>query len=301
MRGIFHLTLSTLIGLLIFWPFLAFSQNGFLPSFLSLLLIITIMWGSLVPDIDTTGHSMIFYDYPYVASFFRYAIYKPLTFVFKENKHRGFMHSLEGALLTDLLFSGYIILGILGLFSIDLLIPTFTTSLFNSFASIEKMKIDFFYIVAALIIVNLGLFTGIVLHLFEDSLTVSGINWKWRGINNWHISGGLRVGNIYENVEFSILLTEAGIFFLIQYAYIHYIIFIIIFIPIELFIIILSSVLFQKNQFLDIMKIIFGADVNEFDANTRQIAQEKVNKIKLANGKFLNVERIRIVRGLHIP
>ena len=49
------------------------------------------------------------------------------------------------------------------------------------------------------------------------------------------------------------------------------------------------------------MKIIFGADINKFDANTRQIAQENVKKVKLANGKFINVDRNRVVRGLHIP
>ena len=37
------------------------------------------------------------------------------------------------------------------------------------------------------------------------------------------------------------------------------------------------------------------------EANTRKLAQERVKKIKLASGKFINVEKNRVVRGLKIP
>ena len=100
MRGTYHLSLSLVIGLAIFFPLISLGTEGLLPTFLSLLFILTILWGSLVPDVDTSGHSKIFYNYPTVANFFKFGIYKPLATILKEEKHRGFMHSLEGAILT---------------------------------------------------------------------------------------------------------------------------------------------------------------------------------------------------------
>jgi hypothetical protein len=93
MRGEYHLSLSLVIGLGIFFPIISLGTDSILPTFMSLIFILTIGWGSLVPDVDTSGHSKIFYEYPTVAKFFRYGIFKPLSIIFKEEKHRGFMHS----------------------------------------------------------------------------------------------------------------------------------------------------------------------------------------------------------------
>ncbi|OLS16530.1 MAG: hypothetical protein HeimC3_53720 [Candidatus Heimdallarchaeota archaeon LC_3] len=301
MRGTYHLTLSLVIGLTIYFPFMSIFSDGILSTFLSLMLILTIAWGSLIPDVDYKGHSKIFKEYPTVGNFFKYGIYKPLTIVLKEEKHRGFMHSIEGALLTVIMFLVYMLLGFIGVGIVYLVFPSIVYSILSSFESIEKMEIDVFYGIAAIITASLGLFTGIILHIFEDSLTVSGIDWRWFGENKWHRKGNVTVGGIHENTVAIGLMAEGALILFIQYSFRTDLL-------IQLLLTIIGIVLIAGTGFFTqtstagrLLLTVQGEDKKEIDVKTRDRAKENALKIILEKGLTITTDKNRIKRGLKIP
>ncbi|OLS21440.1 MAG: hypothetical protein HeimC3_35730 [Candidatus Heimdallarchaeota archaeon LC_3] len=300
LRGIYHLSLSLVIGLAIFFPLISLGTEGLLPTFLSLLFLLTILWGSLVPDVDTSGHSKIFYDYPTVAKFFKFGIYTPLAIILKEEKHRGFMHSLEGAILTVGLFLGYILIGLTGVGVVLIIYPPIIESLLTSFGNVERMVIDIYYILVALFIVGLGLFIGIILHLFEDSLTVSGIEWRWYGENKWYRKGNVRVGGIHETAVFGILFTEGGILVILQYSYNGDLVIQSILAMIGLTTIVGTWILAQTAIFGKLLTTLQGDDIKEIDAKSRERAKENQIKVTLEKGLTIVTDKNRIKRGLGI-
>jgi membrane-bound metal-dependent hydrolase YbcI (DUF457 family) len=126
--------------------------------------IFAVLVGSILPDTDCGGNATIYYRFPEIDRFMKKVVGKFLiysfNFLISKNKlkteyevrdeHRGLLHSPIGVLLTSLI----------------LVLPILIFSLiFNLFNLI------------ILVVIFFGLLLGQLLHLLEDSCTVSGINW----------------------------------------------------------------------------------------------------------------------------
>jgi membrane-bound metal-dependent hydrolase YbcI (DUF457 family) len=126
--------------------------------------MISILIGSLLPDTDCGGKATIYYRFPEIDNFMRKIVGKSTIFMFKhliskkkitieydvKDEHRGIMHSPIGVLLGSLM----------------LVIPIILFGfIFNLLNWIVILTIFF------------GLLIGQLLHLIEDSCTLSGINW----------------------------------------------------------------------------------------------------------------------------
>jgi len=163
MLGRHHISISiaTIIPFLI--PILLINNSEILPYALTFLFAVFI--GSLTPDADCQGKPSLYYKAPIV-----YKVMIPLTkfviwsfhqFHFKERfnmayevnqEHRGIMHAPLGIVLSSVLLT---------------LLLTIVLLIFGMFG--------FLFV----LIIFLGLLIGQFLHILEDSMTVSGINWKF--------------------------------------------------------------------------------------------------------------------------
>ena len=134
----------------------------------SLYVIVSVSIGALLPDADSGGKAKLYYDYKLV-HYLMIPIYEIIVLLFNNQKikeklkvgyvvgkrHRGILHSPIGVLLSSLILTM--------IFSIVYVL----TSIYLTY------NVDFLIIV----LVFLGLFLGQIMHLVEDSFTVSGINW----------------------------------------------------------------------------------------------------------------------------
>ena len=159
------ITLATLFPLII--PIVFLSKETLL--LYSIAFLIAAIIGSLTPDADCGGKSKLYYDF-WIISQLMYPIMKLTVWVFKLSKvkskisakfqgaqdvnyeHRGIMHSPIGILISSFLL-------------------TLILSIFMAFIG----SLNFIFI----FVIFLGLIIGQILHLLEDSCTVSGINWKF--------------------------------------------------------------------------------------------------------------------------
>jgi len=126
--------------------------------------MIAVLIGSLLPDADCGGKATLYYRFPAVDMFMKKVVGKSVIFAFNiliskkkiktehsvGDEHRGVIHSPVGILLSSLM----------------LMIPLLIFGLVFSFFNWMIMLSIFF-----------GLLIGQLLHLFEDSCTISGINW----------------------------------------------------------------------------------------------------------------------------
>ena len=127
-------------------------------------LLVSVLIGSLLPDADCGGKATLYYRYPMIDGFIKKVVGKSIIFVFNtlvskkkiktehevKDEHRGIMHSPVGALLSSLMLM------------LPVVIFALVFGLFN------------FMVILAIFF---GLIIGQLLHLFEDSCTISGINW----------------------------------------------------------------------------------------------------------------------------
>jgi len=182
-KGVHHLLLTSATGGLALVPLSPLIPSGWLPP-LALGLII----GSLAPDADAADAAILHPGLPgrgtrargfsrWILPFFgyliRYLVYYPVWAVLRllfgrrcSLAHRGLLHSLLGAALTALLTSAYVALLLLftGGAACDLLLP------FGS-----------------------ALLAGSLLHLVEDSSTVTGIRWAYPWSERT-VHGSIRTG-----------------------------------------------------------------------------------------------------------
>ena len=299
MRGEYHLTLSLLIGWTLYYPFLSLGTHRLLPLIVSLLLLLFLSIGSLVPDVDASD-SKLFYEYPTAGHIFKYGIYYPLSFFFKERKHRGFMHSLEGAFLTTLIFMSYVfVISVFGLLALLLFLPTIESSFLNSIQSIELVPIDIVYGCSVGMAIGLGLFTGILLHIFEDSLTISGVNWKWSGTSNWYRNGNIRVGGTFETGIYTVFFAESGLCFIYEYITPD--------ILVQtlrgsgaLVLVLLTGFFSQTPYFTQLMTSFSKTDIQERDITIRNKAKDTKKEIILGKDLVIYADEGRITRGLEI-
>ena len=197
MKGVHHLLLTTATGGFATLALLPLIPPAWLPP-LALGLVI----GSLAPDADTAGAAILHPGLPgrgtgargfsrWVLPFFgyliRHLVYYPVWMVLRllfgrrcSLEHRGLLHSLLGVTITVLLTSAY-----LALF------------LFFSGGTAYSLLVPF----------GLALLAGAILHLVEDSTTVSGIRWAypWSGHT---VHGSIRTGTWdLRPLAFLVLLT----------------------------------------------------------------------------------------------
>ncbi len=144
-------------------------------------LLIAVLIGSLLPDADCGGKATIYYRFPIVDTFMKKFVGKSIIFIFNhliskkkiktehdvKDEHRGIMHSPIGVLLSSFLLTTplFIFALVFGLFNFMVLLMIFV-----------------------------GLIVGQLLHLFQDSCTVSGINWGFP-FNTIEMKGSIRTFN----------------------------------------------------------------------------------------------------------
>jgi len=143
-----------------------------------LLFIMGVLIGSLVPDVDATDARIFHGYYEYVGLFFKYLIYKPIAFLTGERGHRKIMHRLKGMVLTIAMLTLYFIV----------IIAVYWGYTGRGVSLGRVLVIGVFFI---------GLCTGYCLHLFEDTHTVSGIQWTENGRT---VKGPIRTGTRQEDV-----------------------------------------------------------------------------------------------------
>ncbi|MDA3836858.1 MAG: metal-dependent hydrolase [Nanoarchaeota archaeon] len=167
--------------------------------------VITIMAsvfvGSLIPDSDCGGRATIYYKFPLVHKFMDKVVGKLIVFSFNNliskkkisvehkvgDEHRGIIHSPIGVLLTSIMIS------------LPIIIVTLILRIFY-----WKIQLAIF----------LGLIAGQLLHLLEDSCTISGINWAFP-FGNRPLKG--KIHTFFKNPELRDIrpLFFAGIFHLL--------------------------------------------------------------------------------------
>jgi len=118
----------------------------------SIIFAVILVFGAILPDVDSPTS--------FVNKNYLFGIGKGIA-LFSE--HRGFFHSVFGALIF---------------FTLGLIIIFF-------------LKVSIIFAIA--------LALGYLLHLAADSLTVSGIKWFWK---SGHIKGPIRTGSIFEQLFF---------------------------------------------------------------------------------------------------
>lgn len=174
MLGRHHVTIS-LATILPFLIPLIFLENN-IHLIYSIGFLIAVLIGSLIPDSDCGGKAKIYYDFPIVHKLM-IPINKLVIFIFRipklktkikggyevKEEHRGIMHSPSGIIISSLILA--------------------------LFLSIFLIVIGFFNLIF-LLVVLFGLLFGQLLHLLEDSCTISGIRWKFP------FSEGIIKGNI---------------------------------------------------------------------------------------------------------
>jgi len=167
MMFITHLALSLAIFYLLAYLHL------FQPS---IILMMILAMASLLPDIDHPG------SYISNANSFTKFVSLTLTKDTKLVQHRGFFHSIYGAILVTIIAS------IIFIF-------------FNPFQGFSPLLLILIF------------FMGYIFHLIGDSLTKSGINWLWKN-EKYHFSGFISTGGQLEAIFMYALLFFIGYMFL---------------------------------------------------------------------------------------
>jgi hypothetical protein len=180
MRGEAH----EFISLAIVLPFIYSLMSADLIHSLHILLILVgVGIGSLVPDVDATDGRIMHGKYKWIGRFFKYIIYKPMAFLTKEYGHRKVMHSIRG-MIYSIILCGIVVAAI-------------------SFLVSWKFDISFnLYFTITVLSFFVGYSVGYMLHLFEDTHTVSGIRWfkngrTWKGPVRTGTNGEWIVAAIY--------------------------------------------------------------------------------------------------------
>jgi len=199
-----HLTIALLIGIIVsvYLHIVAGIGMPFL-----LVFIFGVSSGSLLPDIDSPNsainHSIIkgknmdklalfTFVNPSIAKITRTMV-QPLLFLLRKRypevkkNHRGILHSLTGVLIISSVW--FIIMGIIMLTGMILAKNslTFTTPFTMAFP--------------------IGIFFGGIIHLLEDSLTFSGIQWL-QPLSNMRVRGSIKTLSKYETKEKRLKLRE---------------------------------------------------------------------------------------------
>jgi membrane-bound metal-dependent hydrolase YbcI (DUF457 family) len=144
-------------------------------------LLMAVLIGSLLPDSDCKGKATLYYRYPLADTFMRKIIGKSIIFIFNhliskkkitteheiKDEHRGVIHSPIGVLLSSFI----LVLAIL---------------IFSIIFGLFSWKI--------ILIIFVGLIVGQFLHLYEDSCTISGINWGFP-FKTRELKGSIRTFN----------------------------------------------------------------------------------------------------------
>ncbi len=124
----------------------------------SIILMIVLGIATLLPDIDHPGS--------YISNVGSFTKFISLTLTKDLVQHRGFFHSIYGAILVTIITSLIFIF----------LFPDFSPFL-----------------------LTLIVFMGYIFHLIGDSLTKTGINWLWKN-EKYHFSGPIRTGGKLEAI-----------------------------------------------------------------------------------------------------
>ena len=160
-RNHLGLTIATFAPFLLLIIFLPQFSNWLIPA---LTFYVALMIGSLVPDADCGGNSKLYYQFKIVDTIMKKVLIKLIILIFNvkkvkekielevKNEHRGILHSPIGILLS---------------------------SIFLTFFVYVFMLVFKYSNYAILLYVFAGLFLGQIMHILEDSLTISGINWKF--------------------------------------------------------------------------------------------------------------------------
>ena len=155
MRGESHLSISVLISMPTWYILyklspLSMQNNGFV------VILIGIAVGSLLPDIDASDAKVMHGSWSPIVRFTKKFFYKPFTNTdIFEDKHRGFLHSLLGCLLISLFFAPIVVASVIIWFM-------------NPLLHFLSWMLWWFWI---------GIPIGFLLHLAEDSFTMSGVRW----------------------------------------------------------------------------------------------------------------------------
>ncbi|MBU0466399.1 MAG: metal-dependent hydrolase [Nanoarchaeota archaeon] len=163
MLGRHHLSISVFTVLPFIIPLFFLNTQNVLVY--SIALLVAVVVGSLLPDSDCGGKPKLYYDFGIIYDLM-IPIQKIVVFLFKlsgikkrlnlqyevNHEHRGIMHSPIGILISSLLLTLVVL--------IFMLIGKFTNLI-------------------TLSLIFAGLVIGQLLHILEDSCTVSGINWKF--------------------------------------------------------------------------------------------------------------------------
>lgn len=191
MQGKSHFIISLFFGLfLILVIFYTYRFNGVF----FLILLIGILTGALIPDIDATDASInhsrindkrmnkfVFFTFtnPIISKITNFML-RPFLFIMQKitdgginEGHRGITHSIVGVFLISLIW--FIIV-----LSVYYILYIFTTI-------VLKIPNLLFYLLAY----PIGMFFGGLCHLFEDSFTVSGIRW-FQPFSNLRIRGNIK-------------------------------------------------------------------------------------------------------------
>lgn len=212
MKGVHHLLLTTTTGILALLPLTPLIPPSWLPP-LALGLVI----GSLAPDADAAGAAILHpgipgggtgargfsrWILPTFGYLIRYLVYFPVWAVLRllfgrrcSLEHRGLLHSFLGVTLLTLLTTAYLaaFLFLTNIGAYSLLLP------FGS-----------------------ALLAGSLLHLVEDSTTISGIRWAypWSGHS---VHGSIRTGGWeLRPTLFLVLLTVGGTLILAGPLFAHW-------------------------------------------------------------------------------
>lgn len=178
MLGRQHISISLFTVLPFVIPFV-FIQGGFL--IFALIFLAAVFAGSMIPDADCGGNSILHYKVGFLDWIMKHIIMKIMVSFFNnkrvkrriklevDHSHRGILHSPVGVFITSFLltFSVFILFFIYQIITIDRLGLALLTNILFS----KQL-----FILTALF---LGLFIGQILHLMEDSCTKSGINWNF--------------------------------------------------------------------------------------------------------------------------
>ncbi|MFW9998256.1 MAG: metal-dependent hydrolase [Candidatus Odinarchaeota archaeon] len=297
MKGYFHGLITLIYGIAIVLPFLALDAiglNGFIPPLLAIWFILMVSWGSLVPDVDASD-SRFFHESPYISKFFKYAIYYPVAWRMGGKKHRGIMHTLDGLGMTVIYFTAIVAaVTLASLLTGMAFLPSATESLLETLASFEKVNIDLIYLFFFIAFTAAGLAFGIFGHLLEDSLTVSGIKWRFKSENV--MKGPLRVGGWNEDLVAFTWAGTGAILVLVEFLA-----------ATEETLVgmafsLVAVAIFLGTPFivrLNIFRRMFGEDELVIDVKARQKAKKEAFNFSF-NGNDYKVEPGRVRRGLKL-
>jgi uncharacterized metal-binding protein len=297
MKGYFHEMVTVTYGACFILPFLYYEGLdffGFIPPLMTGWFIIMVMWGSLVPDVDASD-SRFFHLNPYASRFFKYVIYYPVAKITGSKKHRGIMHTLEGLAITTIYFTSIVFLIVLFSFIVGaIFLLTTVETILEMLISIEKVNIDLIYFLFFIIITAAGLGFGIFGHVLEDSLTVSGIKWRFKA--NQEMKGPLRVGGSNEQIVAFTWAGAGAILLLVEFMAAR-----------EGFVFGLMVLLVSVGVFLsfplivrtNVFRKILGEDELIIDVRTREKAKKDAFSFKHENVNY-KVETGRVKRGLKI-